>query len=193
MIEEFLHIYCKSDECVREIQEKTQAGIAKAQANPEEFADILYAMKQTEELLSAQAKNMRRTIKFLEEILCKDYAARLNSEGKMIPRSIKTEWCTATPNPSTAVPIPRPGEDRYYDVLNWLGVPIGVAKSHVIKLSWDELSKAIMAAREKGCPMPQSYSMHDMTTRMSVTVRGKQDLLGSCSNTSTTENGTEKT
>ena len=193
MLTEFLDMYCTTFNAIKEIQTSLQQGLGKAQVDPKELADLLYALKKTKDLLDSQKKNLGKTIRFLETAVCQNYAHQLSEEGAVVNRSIKTEWCTATPNVEQALPIPKPGEEKYDDLMEWLGVPEAVAKSHVFRLDWDALVSAITQARKAGCPMPKKFSMHDQVPRMSVRILGKKDLLESCSNTSITENGTEKT
>lgn len=121
------------------------------QAKLSEVADTAYTIRRAFDLMEEQLKQLRALKTLSEKILCMKWA--LGSDGS----SIKTEYCTATPevNEMAKIPSQKNQPSDYCQFLADLGCPDELIKADALRPHWPGLIELFKTRHAEGKPLPK--------------------------------------
>lgn len=118
----------------------------------EELSDAAYVLREAYKHADESRKELKRLDERVAMLFCVLWANDPNS-----PETVRTKWCTCTPDPKQRVLVPTPNKDpeRYRAVLEWLGVPEEQIASGVLRVGWEEFGEWVTAKMRNGDPLPE--------------------------------------
>lgn len=117
-----------------------------------ELVDYAYAFRDASKLLEDCAKEARKAQKRAADIACVLWVqASATSEQD---DTVKTEYCSGTPQVKFAGRVPRPGTSEYDELLRYLGMPDDLVNSGVMRTHWPSFVDYLTRRAEEGKPLP---------------------------------------
>ncbi len=92
----------------------------------------------------------------------------LEDPAKVVER-IEGELATGTPDVTLQAKLPKQGTDEFYQLLDFLKIPRGMAGNSCFKLSWGGMAELVTQLAEDGRPLPpgveKSWPLYSTTFR----------------------------
>jgi len=137
-----------------------------------ELADACYALREVYNYLDEARKEVRR----INDLAAKIFTAFWAADPNVTEPSVKTEWCTVTPNIKTRASIPSPEKEpeRYAAIMNLLGIDPELVKMGVLRADYDSLGDWLTDRQLAGMPIPEFIGK--TWTEYKVTVRTRKKM-----------------
>lgn len=124
-------------------------------ATIQQMCDAGYLSRECVELLNEARKEIEAQQKRLGTVIAATMTNRLLQDPTLDPR-VLGDIAGGTPDVKTHPRIPAKGSPKYYALLEWLGVPVDVAKKDVLDFSFNRLTELLGAAVAEGRLPPPS-------------------------------------
>lgn len=175
MKEAYLELYDKINETVFEATRRCVEleHEAREVMDLKQLSDLAYVVKESSDLVKGLRVEIDKLATHIAKIFYVLYASDPNTEAR-----IKTEWCTAAPDPKVHSALPKPDTDPagYAACLRDMGVSEEVIASGAIRLSWDSYSDYVTALVNAGKPIPGNANPNKTYTEHRVKVRARRKL-----------------
>jgi hypothetical protein len=139
----------------------------RGQASSAELADAVYALKTASALLNDARKDADKLLHELEIDCCKSWIAEGTGD------SIRTEYCSATPDYKEAPRVPKAGTPEYAELLRHFGVP----EDSPFKPDWNLMIERVAQDASEGKPMPAGIDVSQTWTIFKVSTRKRRPVL----------------
>jgi len=144
-----------------------------AVANLKHLADMAYVVKESSDL----AKGLRVELDKLGDHIAKIFFILYAADPDAAAR-VRTEWCSALPDPKTHSSIPKLDSDPvgYAACLRDFGVPEETIATGVMRISWDAYSDYCTKLVREGKPLPGNANPNKTYVEHRVSLRGRRKL-----------------
>lgn len=178
---------------VRELHERIYKDLQALQAialagDLEEMADSIYALKEAKKFAEDTEKDIGKLQKMLCDMFCLKYTQCDDGNAE----SIRTDYCTATPNPRVCAHIPsyEKQPEEYKALMTYLGVdPVlwdtgkvltenGEESTKVVDVHWPGFTALLSRLAGSGHPLPPGIDPEKTYMLWNVTIRKKKGILG---------------
>jgi hypothetical protein len=145
-------------------------------ASVEEHADTSYALRETADFVEDVRKRCEAIKKLAEQIACVLYTQMGMKD------TIRTDYCSATPDIRTIVTIPRKSSDpeNFGKLMTFLGVPPELwnapEESTVVKPHWPGLMAHLHRMQIEGKPLPPGVDPNKTYPEYKLIVRKRKGV-----------------
>lgn len=138
-----------------------------------ELADLAYVLKETAGLIKGLRVENDKLGTLVAKLFFLLYAADPSTEKR-----VRTQWCSAEPDPKTHASIPKPDTDpqRYAEVMRALGVPEDIIQTGALRLSWEQYAEYCTRLVRDGKPIPGQVDPRSSYVEHRVSVRALRKL-----------------
>ncbi len=147
-----------------------------------EFADMVYAFKNTVKLLEDSRKELNQVITVLEKVCCSLWSQE-NQSGNAAP--IKTDYVSATPKFKISASIPHHTRDRekYIALMTALGVKrelwdvdYEADEKPAVAINFLGFSDLITSYSKQGLPLPPGIDQDYTFPQFQLVTRGRKEV-----------------
>lgn len=175
MKQEFLDLYTRVNLDHRELVAKCVMleNMVTKLSSLDELADLAYVLRT----LYDHVDESRKEIKRMQALVAKLFYV-LWATDPTSPETVKTKWCTCSPDPKTQAAVPSPDKEpeRYALVMRELGIPEDIIKLGIIRVGWEEFGELLTARSRAGLPTLPGIDLAKTYTEHRLTIRKRTDL-----------------
>jgi len=138
-----------------------------------ELADLAYVLRQSYDHHDEARKELDRISKKVAQIFYVLWASDPNA-----PETIKTQWCSCTPDPKIHASVPSPESDpeRYKAVMKAVGIPEDIIATGLVRVGWKEFGELLTERQRAGLPLPEGIDPAKTFVEYKLGIRKRQDL-----------------
>lgn len=160
------------DTFTRLIEVKREAEQAVLSADLKELADHVMWLKEIEKLFDDCRKNAHNILELVEKLTCIAWAT--TSDGD----PIRTEYCTATPQPKKMGRIPSRTKhpEEYEAFMTEMGIPRELIDVGAVTFNWNAMIEFISQRLARGENPPKCFDPNKLYDIYKVLVRAKRSI-----------------
>ena len=138
-----------------------------------EAADAAYAMRELHKWCDDMRKEAQRLKDTCDRIACVLWIANGG-----LHKSIKTSYCTATPEIRQRATIPKKDTDpdNFWALMDYLGIPREAAESDIVRFHWPGVVEYLTEQAAQGLPTPPGIQPDATHPVYSLRIRGRKAI-----------------
>jgi hypothetical protein len=176
MKDEFLEFYRTVNLAHRELVAKCVAfehQLPSLSGDLHDLADLAYVLREC----YAHADESRKELSRVQALLAKLYYILWASDPSAVD-SVKTRWCSCTPDPKTVASIPHHAKEpqAYAAIMRVLGVPEAIIPTGLMRVGWEEFGNFLTERTKQGLPIPDGIDPSKTHIEYRLSIRRRQQL-----------------